>query len=308
MSNRSSLVARRLGRALLVLWGVSTAVFFILRLSGDPIALLLPGDAGPEQRAELRHTLGLDQPLPVQYVTFLSNLLQGDFGQSLRYGRPALDVVLDVLPATLELALLSMLLTLFIAIPLGVFGALKANTRAADLVMAFALIGQSTPAFVLGIVLIFVFSAQLHWLPTGGRGTFAQLLMPMTVVAMFFTASITRLTASALLDVMHQDYIRTARAKGLSERMVLVCHGLKNAALPVITVIGLQFGVVLSGAVVTETVFAWPGMGRLVIQSINTRDYPVVQAAVFLLASGFVLTNTVVDILYGVIDPRIRYT
>jgi peptide/nickel transport system permease protein len=307
MGGRGALFVRRLLRALFVLWGTSTVVFFILHLSGDPVALLLPPDAGTEEIQRVRHLYGFDQPLYVQYEIFIQNLLRFDFGRSIRFGQPAMSVVLERLPATFELAAIAIIATLLIALPVGIFGALRANTRSGELVMGIALLGQSTPIFFFGIVLILVFSAALHLLPTGGRGRPEQFIMPVFTLAMFSMASIARLMRSSMLDVMGQDFIRTARAKGASELRIIVRHALKNAALPVVTVIGIQVGTLLGGAVVTETIFSWPGMGRLVIQAIETRDYPIVQAAVFLAACWFIIVNTVVDLAYLYLDPRVKY-
>jgi peptide/nickel transport system permease protein len=297
----------RLIRAVFVLWGVSTVVFLVMRLSGDPIALMVSPDTPPAEIALLRHELGFDQPLVVQYLVFLRDAAHGNFGQSLRFAEPARTLVLERVEPTLELALLSIVLTIVVAIPVGVLSALKRNSLYDAVAMAAALLGQSMPTFFLGIVLILVFSVQLQLLPAGGRGEWFQLLMPAVTLGAWNMASIARLTRSAMLEVMGKDYIRTARAKGLGELAVLIGHAVKNFAIPIVTVLGLQFGALLGGAVVVETVFAWPGMGRLVIQAINVRDYPVVQAAVFLMAVGFVMINTVVDLLYGALDPRIRY-
>lgn len=304
---RGGLIVRRLLRALFVLWGASTVVFVIIHLSGDPVALLLPPDAGTEEINRVRHEMGFDQPLFTQYGIFLRQLVQGDFGRSIRFGQPAMEVVLERIQPTLELALLSIPLALSLALPIGIIGALRANTRSGELLMGIALIGQSTPIFFFGILLILIFSAQLHWLPTGGRGQPIQLIMPVFTLAMFTMASIARLTRSSMLDVMGQDYIRTARAKGLSELAVITRHALKNSALPIVTVIGIHFGTLLGGAVVTETIFSWPGMGRLIIQAIETRDYPIVQAAVFLAAVWFIIVNTLVDFAYVYLDPRVKY-
>ncbi len=297
----------RLIRAVFVLWGVSTVVFLVMRLSGDPIALMVSPDTPPAEIARLRHELGFDQPLVVQYLVFLRDAAHGNFGQSLRFAEPARTLVLERVEPTLELALLSIVLAIVVAIPVGVLSALKRNSLYDAVAMAAALLGQSMPTFFLGIVLILVFSVQLQLLPAGGRGEWFQLLMPAATLGAWNMASIARLTRSAMLEVIGKDYIRTARAKGLGELAVLIGHAFKNFAIPIVTVLGLQFGALLGGAVVVETVFAWPGMGRLVIQAINVRDYPVVQAAVFLMAVGFVMINTAVDLLYGALDPRIRY-
>lgn len=301
-------VLRRTARALIVFWGVSTVVFLVMRLSGDPITLLVAPDTPVADIERLRHEMGLDAPLTIQYVRFLSEVVRGDFGHSIRFGEPAMDLVLERLRPTTELAVVSLLLALLVAIPVGLSSAVRPNSAYDRAAMALALIGQSTPAFLAGIVLILVFSVQLKLLPTGGRGQWYHLILPALTLGAWAMASIARLTRTAMLEVLGKEYMRTARAKGLPERSAILRHALKNAAIPVVTIVGLQFGGLLAGAVVTETVFSWPGMGRLIIQSIGVRDYPVVQAAVFLVAVGFVLVNLAVDLVYAVLDPRIRYS
>jgi peptide/nickel transport system permease protein len=300
-------VIGRILRAIFVLWGVSTVVFIVLRLSGDPVALRVAPDTPPAEIERVRRELGMDRPLIVQYAVFLAEVPKGNFGRSLRFDEPATTLVLERLRPTLELALGAILLSVVVGIPVGALSALKRNSVYDAITMASALVGQSVPTFFVGIVLILVCSVWLRLLPVGGRGDWTQLIMPVLTLGAFNVASIARLTRSAMLEVMGRDFVRTARAKGLNEAQVMMYHVAKNSAIPIITVLGLELGALLGGAVVTETVFAWPGMGRLVIQAINTRDYPVVQAAVFMLASGFVLANTIVDILYGIVDPRIRY-
>src|SRR2546426_9601579 len=296
---------RKLAHTLLVALGVVTLVFAALRLSGDPAATMLPGDASVDELVALRKTLGLDRPIPVQYVSFLASAVTGDFGISFRHQQPALGLVIDRLPATLELAFAALVLAVVVAIPLGIIAALNRG-RLADLAMAFAVVGQATPYFWMGIMLILIVSVELGWLPTSGRGSFAHLILPAITLGTHFAASLARLTRTAMLEVLGQNYVTTARAKGLPERTVILAHALKNASVPVITLIGLQFGTLLGGAVVTETIFAWPGVGRLAVQSIFVRDYPVVQAGVFVLALSFVAINLLVDLLYGFLDPRIR--
>lgn len=289
-----------------MLWGTTTVVFFLLRLSGDPVPLLLPPDAGDAEIARLRTILGLDQPIWTQYVIYLSSVLEGDFGRSLSFGRPAMEVVLERVQATFELTILAITLAVLVALPVGIFGAVRSNTVPGELAMGLALIGQSMPIFFFGILLILLFSAQLQLLPIGGRGDWRHFIMPTFTLSLFTMASVARLTRSSMLDVLGADYIRTARAKGLPELRLVVRHALKNAALPIVTLVGLQFGALLGGAVVTETIFSWPGMGRLVVQAIETRDYPIVQAAVFLAAVWFVLVNLFVDIAYVYLDPRVK--
>ena len=298
---------RRLGRAIFALWGISTIVFVVLRLSGDPAMLLLPQEASVEDVMRLRHDLGLDDPLLLQYLTFLGNSVVGNFGESLRHREPAMALVRSHLWATLELSFAAFCVAAVVAVPLGVLAAVWPHSLCDQAVMTLTLIGQSAPTFWIGIMLILGFGLELRWFPIGGRGTFAHLVMPALTLGAFAMASIARLTRSAMLDVLRLDYINTARAKGLSNGRVIWKHALKNAAIPVVTIMGLQFGALLSGAVVTETVFSWPGIGRLAIQGIYNRDYPVVQASVFIAAAFFVMINFVVDLLYTILDPRIRY-
>jgi peptide/nickel transport system permease protein len=298
---------RRLGRTVFALWGISTIVFVVLRLSGDPAVLLLPQEASVEDVMRLRQDLGLDDPLLLQYLRFLGNSVLGNFGESLRHREPAMALVRSHLWATLELSFAAFFVAAVVAVPIGVLAAVKPNSLYDHAVMTLALIGQSAPTFWIGIMLILGLGLGLRWFPIGGRGTLAHLVMPAITLGAFAMASIARLTRSAMLEVLRLDYINTARAKGLSDACVVWKHGLKNAAIPVVTIMGLQFGALLGGAVVTETVFSWPGIGRLAIQGIYNRDYPVVQASVFIAAVFFVLINFVVDLLYTVLDPRIRY-
>jgi ABC-type dipeptide/oligopeptide/nickel transport system permease component len=299
-------LAPRLLRALIAVWLVTTVVFVVMRLSGDPVPLLLPPDAPISEIERVRRDLGLDRPLPVQYATFLGNALRGDFGRSIHFRVPAWQVVVDYLPATLELGLTAFGLALVVAVPIGILSAVKRNSALDHAAMGVALVGQSAPTFFLGILFILTLSLKVGWFPTSGRGDWTNLVLPALTLGAFSMASITRLTRSAVLDVLGQDFVRTARAKGLPEPGVVMKHALKNAALPVVTITGLQFGTLLGGAVVTETVFAWPGIGRLAIQSIYNRDYPIVQCTVFLSAILFIVLNFAIDILYGVLDPRVR--
>ena len=299
-------LATRLARALVALWLVSTVVFVVMRLSGDPVPLLLPPDAPRSEIFRVRAELGLDRPLLVQYGVFLGNVLRGDFGRSIHFREPAIKVVLGYLPASLELALTAFVLAALVAVPVGLVSAMKRNTIVDHVVMSTALIGQAAPTFFLGILFILVLSLQAGLFPTSGRGTWRHLVLPALTLGAFTMASIARLTRSAVLEVFRADFVRTARAKGVPERAVVLKHTLRNAALPIITITGLQLGTLLGGAVVTETVFAWPGIGRLAIQSIYNRDYPVVQCTVFLSAAAFVVINFVIDLLYGFLDPRLR--
>jgi ABC-type dipeptide/oligopeptide/nickel transport system permease component len=297
---------RRLLQSVLVLLGVSVVVFLILHLTGDPALLLLPPEATAEDIARLRQQLGFDDPLPAQYLRFLRGAVRGDFGESLRHGEPAMALVLERLPATFELAGAGLLLALCLAIPAGILSAVRRNTVLDYVSTVVALFGQAMPTFWLGIMLILVFSVQLGWLPSSGRGDLQHLVLPAVTLGLFTTARITRLTRSGMLEVLGQDYIRTARAKGVSEPPVVWKHALRNASIPIVTIVGIELGTLLGGSVITETIFAWPGVGRLSVQAIFNRDYPVVQAAVFLLASTFVLVNLLVDVVYTYLDPRIR--
>ena len=299
-------VGHRIFRALIALWLVSTVVFVVMRLSGDPVPLLLPPDAPLSEILRVRHDLGLDRPLPVQYGVFLSNVVRGDFGRSIHYRVPAVDVVRGYLGATLELGMTAFFLAALVAVPIGLFSAMKRNSPLDHAAMTFALIGQSAPTFFLGILFILLLALKADLFPTSGRGDWKHLVLPALTLGAFAMASIARLTRSAVLEVLGADYIRTARAKGVSEMWVVAKHTLKNAAIPIVTITGLQFGTLLGGAVVTETVFSWPGIGRLAVQSINNRDYPVVQCTVFVAALLFIVINFVVDLLYGFLDPRIR--
>jgi ABC-type dipeptide/oligopeptide/nickel transport system permease component len=299
-------VFRKVFHTAFVAFGVVTLVFAALRLSGDPAATMLPGDASVDELAALRRQLGLDRPLWLQYLQFLAGAVSGDFGTSFRHQQPALPLVLERLPATLELAGAALLLAVAVALPLGILAAIHRGRVLDVAAMAFAVVGQATPYFWMGIMLILVVSVELAWLPTSGRGGLERLILPAITLGTHFAASLARLTRTSMLEVLGQQFVTTARAKGLSEWSVVLGHTLKNAAVPVITLIGLQFGTLLGGAVVTETIFAWPGVGRLAVQSVFVRDYPVVQAGVFVLALTFVAINLLVDLLYGVLDPRIR--
>jgi peptide/nickel transport system permease protein len=290
-------LATRLARALVAVWLVSTVVFVVMRLSGDPVPLLLPPDAPRSEYARVARELGTDRPLPVQYGVFLGNAIRADFGRSIHFREPAARVVLGYLPATAELGLTAFALALLVAIPIGLVSAVRRNSLLDQITMGIALVGQSAPTFFVGILLILILSLKAGWLPTSGRGDWTHLVLPALTLGAFAMASIARLTRSALLEVLRADYVRTARAKGLRERAVVIKHALRNAAIPIVTITGLQFGTLLGGAVVTETVFAWPGIGRLAIQSIYNRDYPVVQCVVFLSALVFIVINLTVELI-----------
>lgn len=299
-------VARRLAHALAVLLGVSMVVFVVLRLSGNPAALLLPLDASQADYTRLVHAMGLDQPLVVQYLRFLQALVRGDFGVSLRVQQPALQLALERLPATSELALAALVLAVAGGFPLGMWAALRHNRAGDRIGMTLSLLGQSTPVFWLGLMLILIFSVTLRWFPTSGYGGTAHLVLPAVTLAMYSMGRLARMVRSGLLEVLGEDYIRTARAKGLGPVRVMVTHATRNVLIPIVTVLGLDLAALLGGAVVTETVFAWPGIGRLAVQSIQTRDYPVVQAAVAITAAIYVGINLFVDVLYAVLDPKLR--
>jgi len=288
------------------LLGVTCVAFLLVSLSGDPAFILLPPDAGVEQRAAFRHLYGLDRPLPVQYASYVSHVARGDFGRSFAFGRPAIEVVLERVPATLLLTATAVALGVAIGIPAGVVAAVRAGTLGDRAVMAMVLLGQSVPTFWLGLLMIRIFAVNLRWLPVSGYGGALNLVMPALALGLYLAALLARLTRSEMLEALAQDYVRTARAKGLSERAVTVVHALKNALLPIVTLIGLQLGALLGGAVVTETVFAWPGVGTLILDAILRKDYPVLLAAVELVAAGFIVINMSLDLLYGYLDPRLR--
>ncbi|KAB8183579.1 ABC transporter permease subunit [Nonomuraea phyllanthi] len=298
---------RRTLFAVFVLWGAVTIVFLVLRLvPGDPAQLILGSDATRDEIAQLRERMGLNRPLVVQYGIYLSDVVRLDFGDSYRYHGDAMGLVMGKFPLTLQLAAVAMVIGLVLGISLGVVGALRVNRLADRVVSVFALLSQSMPSFWIGIMFILVFARQLHVFASGGHGGFDRLVLPGVTLALPVVAILIRLTRSGLLDVVHENYIQTARAKGLSERLVIFLHAIRNALIPIVTVAGLEFGKMFGGAVIVETVFSWPGVGRLLIDSISARDYNVVQAAILLIAGGFVLINLVVDVMYGYLDPRIR--
>ena len=298
---------KRLWHTVYVVIGISMISFFFIHLSGDPVMLMLPADASVAQMEQLRQQLGLNDPLPVQYWRFATRAIRGDFGESLYYHIPALRLILERLPASLELAVAAMIVALGISVPIGIISAVRRGSALDMASMFAALFGLSMPHFWLGIMFILLFSVKLGWLPTSGRGTLAQLIMPALALGLSLMAMFARLTRSVMLEVLSLDYVRTARAKGLKERIVIGKHALKNALIPLVTVAGMQFGFLIGGTVIIETVFAWPGAGRLVVQAIFNRDYPLVQACVFILALIFVTINFLVDMLYVYLDPQISY-
>jgi peptide/nickel transport system permease protein len=297
---------RRLPQLVVVLFGVSVVAFALVRLTGDPVTMLLGESATTEAVEEMRAELGLDRPIYVQYGRFIANALRGDFGESLRYRQSALSLFAERLPATLELAGAALLLALAIGLPVGVTAALRPQSIFDTAVRGLALVGQAIPGFYLGLVAIIVFGAQLHLLPTGGRGTLAHLVLPAATLASFQIAVVARFARGAMLEVLGEDFVRTARAKGLRRSRVVVGHALRNALIPVVTIVALQVGTLLSGAVVTETVFSWPGVGRLAVQAIYTRDFPVVQVTIMVTAGLFVVINLITDLVYVMLDPRVR--
>lgn len=297
---------RRGIHSVFVVLGVSVTVFFLMRLTGDPVFLLLPPDATQEQVDELREHLGLNDHILVQFSQFLRNAAVGDFGTSFRTGQPALQMVIDRIPATLELTAVAFVISILIAIPTGIISARFRNTFIDDMGRGFALLGQAIPSFWLGIMLILLFSVRLDWLPPFGRGGISHLVLPGITLGAYSAAILSRLLRSSLLEALGTDYIRTARAKGLTEKTVLITHALRNATLPVVTLLGMQIGTLFGGAVVTEYVFAYPGMGRLVLQAIGNRDFAVVQAFVVVITLVVIISNVVVDLLYAVLDPRIK--
>jgi peptide/nickel transport system permease protein len=299
-------ILKRLFHSIFVLVGISLVVFIILHLTGDPAALLMPMDATPEQVAQFRQEMGFNDPVLVQYWRFFKGTLRGDFGQSFRHSQPALDLVMERMPATIQLTFAAMVIALFVAIPVGIISAIRRNSILDHIGMTGALLGQSTPVFWLGIMLILIFSVNLQWFPSSGRGEIQNLVLPAITLGMFTMARTARMMRSSMLEVLGQEYMKTAKAKGLNPLTVVLKHALKNAAIPVVTIIGMELGTLLGGAVITETIFAWPGVVRLAVQAIYNRDYPVVQAAVFLLAAIFVLVNLVVDLLYTYLDPRVK--
>lgn len=301
-------ILRRLMHSVFVILGITIIIFIITNVVGDPVALLMDPEAPKEQYDMLRHQLGLDQPLYMQYLMFLKNLAGGSFGQSFQFEEPAMDLVWQHLPATIELTLASMLFAVAVAIPVGIISAVKPYSLLDRVGRFFALAGQAAPGFWLGIMAILLFGVKLGWLPVSGRGGLSHLVLPSVTLGFYAMAAILRLTRSAMLDVMDRDYVRTARIKGLSERKVVLKHALKNALIPVITIVSLFMGRLLGGAVVTETIFAWPGLGRLAVQAIGSSDFPVVQAAVFVMSVMFIGINLIVDLLYSWIDPRITYS
>lgn len=297
--------AKRFLRSLIILILVTGLVFVLVRLLGDPAALLLGQNATPERLVEVRKQLGLDQPMWVQFVQYLMSLMRGDFGKSLAYGTPAIEILANRFPNTVLLSVVGLGLALIPSIVLGVLAAVKRGTALDSFLLAVATLGQAMPSFWLGIMLILIFSVQLRLLPTSGKDSIQSILLPALTLSAIFVGRFTLILRASVIEVLQQDYVRTARSKGLNERAILFRHALANAILPFVTIVGMSFGQLLGGAVITETVFAWPGVGFLAVQAVNNRDFSVVQACVIVLAVCIMVCNLAVDLLYPVIDPRI---
>jgi peptide/nickel transport system permease protein len=301
-------LARRLVLTIPVLLGVATLVFSLIHfIPGDPALAMLGETASPEDVAELRTRLGLDRPLLEQYVTFLAGVTRGDLGTSLRTSQPVTEAILERMPATFELAAAAMIVAIAFSIPLGIAAAVWRGTSVDHSAMTLALLGISIPNFWLGPLLAIVFAVELGWLPVSGRGTWAHLVLPAISLGAALAAILARMTRATLLEELREQYVMAARARGAGRTRAVVRHAFRNSLIPVVTLLGLQFGAVLTGAVITETVFAWPGIGRLLIQSIGFRDYPLVQGCILLIAITYVGVNLLTDLVYGVLDPRIRY-
>jgi peptide/nickel transport system permease protein len=298
--------ARQLVQLVVVIFGISVLAFTILHVLGDPVLLLLPQNAGKEEFERYRKLLGLDQPLYVQYWKFASKAVLGDFGKSWYADTPAFRLVIERMPPTIYLTLAGFVVALIIALPLGIVSALKRHSWIDSLCTAIAVAGQATPIFWLGIMLIIVFAVRLKALPASGYGTWQHFLLPSFCLGAALAPITMRLVRSGVIEVMNMEFIKTARAKGVAESVVVIKHAFRNACIPVITVLGLQFGQLLGGAIITETVFAWPGVATLTVESIRNQDFPVVQCAVILLALVIVVVNLIVDLTVGLIDPRIR--
>jgi ABC-type dipeptide/oligopeptide/nickel transport system permease component len=304
----SHFLLRRLVLTVPVLLGVATLVFSLIHLvPGDPVQAMLGESASPQDITELRGRLGLDRPLYVQYGSFLRGLATGNLGTSLRTNQPVATAIAERLPATFELALAAMLVAVVFAIPLGIIAAARAGTGVDHAATTLALLGISMPNFWLGPLLAIVFSVTLGWLPVSGRGTAAHLVLPAITLGAPLAAVLARMTRASVLEELRELYVLAARARGLSRTRAVLKHAFRNSLIPIVTVLGLQFGAVLTGAVITETIFAWPGVGRLLIQSISFRDYPLVQGCILLIAVTYVSMNLLTDVVYGFLDPRIRY-
>ncbi|MDE3135388.1 MAG: ABC transporter permease [Acidobacteriota bacterium] len=300
---------RRLLWALPALWLIFTMVFLLIHIvPGDPVVQMLGEGASAQDIQQLRHSLGLDLPLDVQYVHYLDGVVHGDLGTSLRYREPVLKIVLDRYPATLELAFVALIVCIALAVPAGVIAAARQGRAADHAIGVVSLLGLSMPNFALGPLLILLFSIEIGWLPVSGRGGWQHLVLPAVTLGAALAAILTRMVRSAMLEELFSDYVRTARAKGLSERRVLLRHALPNALFPIVTIIGLQFGTLLAGTIVTEMIFSWPGIGRLAVSAIEARDYPLLQGCILVIAVSYVLVNLLTDVVYALVDPRVRFS
>jgi ABC-type dipeptide/oligopeptide/nickel transport system permease component len=301
-------IARRLLLTIPVFAGVATLVFSLIHLvPGDPVEAMLGESASTQDVANLRHQLGLDRPLYTQYVTFIRGVVTGDLGQSLRTGQSVLGAIAERMPATIELAVAAMLFAVLVAVPLGIVAAARGGTAVDHVSTALALVGISIPGFWLGPILALVFAVELGWLPVSGRGTPAHLVLPAITLGAPLAAVLARMTRASLLGELREVYVLAARGRGVSRARAVLRHAFRNSLVPLVTIVGLQFGAVLTGAVITETIFAWPGVGRLLVQSITFRDYPLVQGCILLIAAAYVSVNLITDLLYGFLDPRIRF-
>lgn len=301
-------LVRRLLQIIPVLFIITFVVFVLVYLAGDPVSLMLPEDASEADREALREALGLNEPFINQYLQFVGNLLTGNFGTSFRYNQEALPLVLERLPATFELAAASMAVAIIIAIPLGIYSARKRNSFVDLFITGGSVLGKAMPNFWLGIMLILLLAVNYQLFPVSGRGSFAHLILPAITLGTGIAAEMTRLIRSSMLDILHQDYIRTAKSKGVSDTLIVFKHAFRNSLIPVVTITALQISHLVSGALITETVFSWPGLGQLLVQAVNGRDMAVVQAAVFVIAFLVIAINLITDIVYRLLDPRINYS
>jgi ABC-type dipeptide/oligopeptide/nickel transport system permease component len=301
-----SYLLRRLGISLVILFGLSILVFLLVNLSGDPIRLLLPPDAPQSEVEAFRHARGFNDPLPVRYARFMGHLAKGDFGRSIQLDVPALELVLERLPATLSLALLAIAVAVLLGVPLGALAALQRNRPLDGIISTVAITGQSTPIFWLAIMGILLFAVELRWLPASGVGSWRHYVLPVGTLSLFLLGGIVRVTRTSMLEVLPAGYVRTARAKGALPATVVWRHAFRNAAIPVVTQISLQMRFVIGGSVITETIFAWPGLGRLLVRSVYARDYPVVEAGVFAVALLLIVINTLVDLSYAWLNPKVE--
>ena len=299
---------RRIFQSILVLLGATLVAFFVVRSTGDPVRMMLPEDATPEEVQTMQIRMGLDRPVIVQYLDFVKRAATGDLGNSIRQKVSVTKLILERIPATLELTFVALLIGILISFPVGIFAAVRHNSIWDLFATSFSLLGQAAPTFWTGLMLILVFGVQLQVLPISGRDSLAHLVLPAVTLGFYVTGRITRMVRSGMLEVLGKEYIRTARAKGLLESTVVWAHSLRNASIPVVTLIGLEFASLLGGAIIIETVFAWPGIGRLVVNAVFQRDFPVIQGVVLISAVLFVLVNLIVDLLYSILDPRISYS